>query len=421
MDKRIIGVIGFSIITLVGNIALGSSPYECDDRLGMCGTPDQSGGGGCGCGCGGSILVANTDDGDTYQSADDYDNDGREDPYDNCWSVANKDQSDNDGDRLGNVCDNCPSTSNKEQEDIDGDRIGDVCDKDIDGDGVENKLDNCYENPNPSQSDIDNDGLGDACDSDADGDGLSNLEDECPLAKEIDSPLCDIDNDGDDVPDLRDNCPLVANDQRDIDSDGLGDVCDEDMDGDGVINKEDNCIEVANEDQSDLDRDRIGDDCDEEFCWVVEGDLDNCLNPDGLFEVYSPNMEIGVGEEVRLRLFANRVNVAIRYSWEVVKGEEDWVLMNPTGAANISSPIEYHYMKDRVVTFKANKAGEYLIHLVGEQVWEDEITNQRGNRAEFYTTIKVEGEDLNTNGCSIVSPGQVKEVSFLSILADLLF
>ena len=50
----------------------------------------------CPCGC--SILVAQTDLGDTYQNADDYDNDGHEDPYDNCVRYYNPDQGDADGD-----------------------------------------------------------------------------------------------------------------------------------------------------------------------------------------------------------------------------------------------------------------------------------------------------------------------------------
>ena len=54
--------------------------FECDNNFGECGTPEQSGGGGGGKG---SVLIANTDLGDTYQHADDYDDDGIEDPSDN--------------------------------------------------------------------------------------------------------------------------------------------------------------------------------------------------------------------------------------------------------------------------------------------------------------------------------------------------
>ncbi len=49
------------------------------------------------------------------------------------------------------------------------------------------------------------------------------------------TPEPDKDTDGN--PDAEDNCPAIANaDQKDTDSDKLGDVCDDDIDGDGVPN-----------------------------------------------------------------------------------------------------------------------------------------------------------------------------------------
>jgi hypothetical protein len=123
------------------NISFGQS-YECDNQFGDCGTPNQSGGGGGG-GGGGSILIANTDLGDTYQNADDYDDDGIEDSSDNCLRVANPYQQDRDGDGLGDLCDNCLNVWNKSQQDRDGDGLGDLCDEDIDNDSILNTLDDC--------------------------------------------------------------------------------------------------------------------------------------------------------------------------------------------------------------------------------------------------------------------------------------
>jgi uncharacterized membrane protein len=70
------------------------------------------------------------------------------------------------------------------------------------------------------------------------------------------------DQDADGFFDSGDNCPLVANaDQRDLDSDGVGDACDPDLDGDGIANASDNCPSVANADQRDSDRNGRGDAC----------------------------------------------------------------------------------------------------------------------------------------------------------------
>ena len=64
------------ILNLITFNTLYGQTYECDNNYGDCGTPNQSGGGGGG---GGSVLIANTDLGDTYQNADDFDDDGIED------------------------------------------------------------------------------------------------------------------------------------------------------------------------------------------------------------------------------------------------------------------------------------------------------------------------------------------------------
>lgn len=121
------------------NISYGQT-YECDNNYGDCGTPNQSGGGGGG---GGSVLIANTDLGDTYQNADDFDDDGVEDNSDNCMRISNPDQLDRDGDGIGDSCDNCLSDWNKDQEDTDGDGLGNHCDIDDDNDGFDDYEDDC--------------------------------------------------------------------------------------------------------------------------------------------------------------------------------------------------------------------------------------------------------------------------------------
>lgn len=78
------------------------------------------------------------------------------------------------------------------------------------------------------------------------------------------------DSDADGVPDLRDNCKMVSNkDQKDEDSNGIGDLCD-DYDKDYVANNVDNCIDVPNMDQRDTDGDKIGDKCDSDESRLTE-------------------------------------------------------------------------------------------------------------------------------------------------------
>jgi len=410
MTRKILMVAALAGMGLfvVANNAYAQGAGECSG--GACGTPDTSGGG-CGCGGGGSILVNNTDTGDTYQYADDYDEDGREDDVDNCPFVANKGQADGDGDGVGDACDTCPALGNKDQLDSDGDGKGDTCDDDSDNDGLANAGDNCPLVPNPNQGDANKDGKGDACDQDADGDGVLNAKDNCPLVSNPDQKnndpnlygdACDKDLDKDNIDDSKDNCAAVANvDQLDADKDGKGDACDQDKDADGVLNALDNCPTLKNVDQADADRDRLGDSCDPRFCFVVDNDQTNCLDPNMTFKVFSPNALIKTGEPVRLRLFANRQNAAIKYTWIVKErpSGSSATVENPQGTVRLSTPFEYHYLKGNAASFAADAPGVYKVQLNGDLVFADTVNASFPKSHSYVVTITAEGG--STGGCSV--------------------
>jgi len=401
-----------------------AAPGECSG--GLCGTPDESGGG-CGCGCG-SILIANTDLGDTYQYADDYDEDGFEDDFDNCPFIANRDQEESDGDLVGNACDNCPMISNEDQIDTDGNRLGDACDPDIDGDSIENGLDNCPFVRNQTQANVDLDAMGDSCDSDLDGDTVPNLTDNCPFVANPDQldtdpgtygDACDVDADNDFISDAVDNCPNIANPgQENADGDALGNDCDMDADNDGVLNTMDTCPLLSNPDQTDDDRDTLGNLCDPTFCFVVDA-VASCLDPTSTFAVYSPDRNgAKTGETLPLLMWANRVNRGIAYEWVVVERPEgsSATIRHPRGTVTLSTPYNYHYKKDRMVEFTPDQPGTYQLKLAAQLVFSDDLYAGK-NMDEHTMTLTAEGDAVNS-GCSTGgSAGSV--VSVLGLLLGL--
>ncbi len=402
-------------------------PGECTGQL--CGTPDESGGG-CGCGCG-SILIANTDLGQTYQYADDYDEDGIEDDYDNCPFLPNLGQGDRDGDNVGDSCDNCGYLANPNQVDTDGDMAGDDCDSDLDGDSVSNDLDNCPALPNLTQVDSDADQQGDACDQDIDDDGWLNIEDNCPFVANPDQldtdpnhygDACNSDQDGDNRQDFEDNCPLHHNpDQADDDRDGTGNPCDTDDDDDGILDGLDNCATVVNADQQDGDRDGLGDACDASFCYVVHR-LEECLDPKSALSVaVSTDRLLRTGEAAVLLLWANRMNRAIRYRWTVSQRPEgsQAVIRNPKGSSTLSTPYNYHYKEGRRVEFTPDLPGLYAFKLTATLIFADDLYPDK-RQATAVMMLEALGEDTQT-ACAAVGGSRAAPLSPLLFLLGLGF
>ena len=420
--KNILGL-ALATITLAATPLFAQAPPsgECtgDSDDPACGAPEQTGGGGCGCG-GGSILIAFTDQGDSYQYADDFDDDGMEDNADNCPFDFNPDQADGDADGFGDACDFCPQTAAPSengvsiQRDTDGDGAGDECDDDADNDGVPNASDNCPGVINPNQDDVDGDGEGNVCDSDDDNDGCADAVDNCPLIAAanctddgaIQPNECFADADDDGITDERDNCVATPNiGQQDGDGDGIGDACDQDRDNDGIDNSIDNCAEVPNADQKNEDRDALGDACDAKRCFVVDGDEEGCLDPAAPFAVKASMAEqrleeVSTGDDVLLHIFANRENKAIRYTWTVVDQPKggNATISQPKGAVNFSKSIQYVYENDRRAQFSAKVPGTYTVELLAELAFSDE-EGYDVRTAKSQVTINVGGPTL-AGGCS---------------------
>jgi hypothetical protein len=364
--------------------------------------------------CGPPADVAGQLDGEGhYESVDDWDDDGVPDGEDSCVFDWNPDQFDEDGDGVGDDCDNCPIVDNPDQADLDSDGLGDACDNDRDGDLVLDKNDSCPAAYDPGQDDLDDDGLGDACDPDIDGDGQDNLDDLSPFG-----PLVKIqDSDGDGIPDfpledgqtvVGDSCPYHPDpDQGDIDGDGLGDACDPDLDGDGVPNSADNCPAAHNPGQEDWDRDRLGDACDDRFCYVVRGDVENCLDPAAPLVAYTPNvLDANVGEPLRLRLWVNRESLPLTYRWTVVSGSGAAGIESPEGSAVWSSPYEYHYFEGSVPLFEASRAGVYTVEVRVELAGEDPVTGEVGSVVTATARIEATGGTIDSGtSCACVATG----------------
>lgn len=412
----------------------GNDGGECSG--GLCGTPNQSGGGGCGCG-GGSILINNTDVGDTYQYGDDYDADGFEDDFDNCPFAMNADQTDADGDGVGDACDLCAAVADPQQLDADGDGAGDACDRDADDDGIPNELDLCRLVADPSQIDTDNDGIGNACDDDDDNDNVLDGADNCPLfanADQVlptDGSLCRIDSDQDGRADSVDNCVSVVNyEQEDLDNDGVGDACDGDIDGDLIANARDNCPSRANPDLKDSDRDGIGDVCDDRECFVIRrAGADAAFDPNHCLQVQDnagqpvpftvksvPEEIAAVGEPRRLHIFANREDAPMRYTWTIIRRPEgsEAQIENPTGSVNQSEYFEYRYQADRIARFEPDMEGEYELQLSAELVFEDpNYPSTRASRTSF--TFNALPGDVS-NGCTCARPRSEGGLAGLGLL-----
>ena len=141
--------------------------------------------------------------------------------------------------------------------------------QDQDDDYVADHQDNCFGVSNADQKDTDSDGLGDVCDWDDDNDGIDDTDE---LELGTDPLLSDTDSDG-----------LTDFEELHLGSDPL---IDGDLDTDTVRNSLDNCVYFYNPSQIDIDSDGKGDACDidgqDNLVTTVVGTGNAGFNGDGL-------------------------------------------------------------------------------------------------------------------------------------------
>ncbi|MFC1654324.1 hypothetical protein ACFL2F_00850, partial [Myxococcota bacterium] len=94
------------------------------------------------------------------------------------------------------------------------------------------------------------------------------------------------------------------------------------------------------------------------------GSRTHSFTPTSAFQVYAgANRVVRTGEKIPMQLWANRKNRAVEYEWSVVSRPDGSraTIRHPRGSSTLSTPYNYHYKKDRAVTFSPDKPGDYVI------------------------------------------------------------
>ena len=212
---------------------------------------------------------------------------------------------------------------------------------------------------------------------------------------------CDPDDDNDGTPDAEDNCPLLlAQDQTDLDQDGLGDPCDPDDDNDGVLDDIDNCPRVNNPRQVNTDQGRFTCGATPQECTVETGCAVQFIGPDDYLVCTTDALERSWaaarsfcqsygGDLVRIESAEENVRVAEMLVRRFQEPSRAWMGYSDTQREGI---FEWVTPVDRLYTNWANREpnnannNEDCAHWTDLSQWNDANCNQpRGFVCEEYS------------------------------------
>jgi hypothetical protein len=154
--------------------------------------------------------------------------------------------------------------------------------------------------------------------------------------------------------------------------------------------------------QVDVDRDGLGDTCDPNFCFVVFGNQEQCLDPASVLKVYVPELLVEVGQQVRLPFFVNRdEGQQFTYEWRILESPSGSGVrvQNPTGETALNKAFESLY-EDAIPTLKADRGGDYSLEVTVTTKGADPVTREVGATAKYVVDIHANSGD-SAGGCSV--------------------
>ncbi len=198
-----------------------------------------------------------------------------------------------------------------------------------------------------------------------------------------------LDGDGDSVNDAADNCLLVANpDQRDTDSDNIGNACDADVDNNCVVNFLDTIIYIANFLESgDFDTDNNGDGVTNFGDFIIfRNQFLAAPGPSGLFTSCNTSSELAAtatsNSELQSASLAVDNNMGTR--WESVHGVDPGILVLDFSQSYPLTQIQ--------IFWEAANAQDYLIEGSNDNYsWELLSTRTGGQFGNRTDTIDING------------------------------